>query len=190
MFRSQLARSLAPRTVRSGAAHSAVWRAASTGATSATSAASSSAKTVTAVAQIDGKTFTLNVGDEFGRATRQFSQDEVKEFAALIRDANPLHVDAKFAATTRFRKPIVPGMLVSGLFSSLLGSAIPGTIYVSQSLNFLRPVLIDEPVTAVVKIESLDRKFVKLHTAITKENNELAVEGEAVVYIPSIGVDL
>lgn len=169
-----------------------ILRAASSAAanSNAKSAATGSSNVKSVVAHIDGKTFALNVGDEFGRTTRQFSQEEVKEFAALIRDANPLHVDAKFAATTRFRRPIVPGMLVSGLFSSLLGSAIPGTIYVSQSLSFLRPVLIDEPVTAVVKIESLDRKFVKLHTVISKENNEIAVEGEAVVYIPSIGVDI
>lgn len=105
---------------------------------------------------------------------------------SLIHDTNPIHSDASFAASTRFKKPIVPGMLVSSLFSNLLGSKIAGTIYVSQQLRFVRPVYVDEVVTAVVTISAIDRKFVTLETRVYNHQQEIAVEGDAVVYVPTI----
>jgi 3-hydroxybutyryl-CoA dehydratase len=124
--------------------------------------------------------------NEFARVIRSFSPQDVNTFVSLIHDTNPIHSDASFAAATRFKKPIVPGMLVSSLFSNLLGSKIAGTIYVSQQLRFVRPIYIDEVATAVVTISAIDRKFVTLDSRVYNHQQEIAVEGEAVVYIPSI----
>jgi acyl dehydratase len=154
-------------------------------------AASAPAKV--AVAHLDNKTrLTLTVGAEFARTTRAFTQKEVADFCSLCGDNNPLHTDPAFALKTRFGRCIVPGMLVGSIFSGLLGSVVPGTIYVSQSLKWLRPVFMDEVTTAVVTIRQIDRKFVTLDTSVKIARNgvdEEAVEGEAVVYIPSIGIE-
>lgn len=72
-----------------------------------------------------------------------FSQEDVNSFAQLCGDNNPIHLDKEFARTTRFKSPIVHGVLVSGLISTLFGRVLDGTIYVKQTLNFKNPVHID-----------------------------------------------
>ena len=72
-----------------------------------------------------------------------FSQQDVDSFAELCGDNNPIHLDADFASTTRFKYPIVHGVLVSGLISTLFGRVMSGTIYVKQTLNFKNPVHVD-----------------------------------------------
>jgi acyl dehydratase len=69
-----------------------------------------------------------------------FTQENVNDFATLCGDNNPIHLDAEFASTTRFKAPIVHGVLVSGLISTLFGRVMDGSIYVKQTLNFKNPV--------------------------------------------------
>lgn len=123
-----------------------------------------------------------------------FSQEDVNQFASLCGDNNPLHCDPTFAKGTMFNGTIVHGIFVSSLFSTLFGRSINGAIYVSQTLNFKRPVHVGVPVIAKMEIISVeDRKKGKLLTCATtcriKSNNNvdavLAVEGEAKVLLPS-----
>lgn len=72
-----------------------------------------------------------------------FSKKNVQDFADLCGDNNPIHLDAAFASTTRFKTPIVHGVLVSGLISTLFGRVLEGSIYVKQTLHFKSPVHID-----------------------------------------------
>lgn len=69
-------------------------------------------------------------------------------------DGNPLHLDADYARTTVFQRPIVHGMLVASLFSSIFASNLPGSIYLSQTLKFKGPVFIGEHVTATITVLS------------------------------------
>lgn len=60
-----------------------------------------------------------------------------------------MHLDEEYAKKTIFGKCIVHGMLMASLFSGILGSKFPGigTIYLSQTLNFLKLIFIDEDIT-------------------------------------------
>lgn len=49
-------------------------------------------------------------------------------------------------------RPIVHGMLVSGLFSCIFATLIPGTVYMSQQLQFVAPVHVNDKVTARVQV--------------------------------------
>ena len=69
------------------------------------------------------------------------SESRVQEFAKLSGDYNPHHIDDAFAKQTRFGKRICHGMLLASFFSRLTGMYLPGkgSLYLSQSLNFLSP---------------------------------------------------
>ncbi len=71
-----------------------------------------------------------------------FSQEEVNRFAEVTGDRNPVHLDETYAAKTMFKRPILHGMLGASLFSKVFGTLFPGegTIYLKQSLNFLKPM--------------------------------------------------
>ena len=129
----------------------------------------------------------LSVGDHYA-ITRTISAEDVRVFADVTGDDNPLHVDAEYAKTTQFGKPIVHGVFLLGLVSKLLGRDFPGhgSIAVSLSAKFLRPVPVGEEVTIEVKVaEKVEsRKHVRVRTKGTV-NGKLAFSGEAVLIPPS-----
>src|SRR5690606_36110134 len=108
-------------------------------------------------------------------------------YAGLSGDHNPVHVSSEYAASSRFGKRIAHGLMSAGFFSALFGMRLPGPgcVYVSQSLNFKRPVYIDDTVTATIKVTSVDvgwRRvfFETLCTVVGK----VVISGEAEIYIP------
>src|SRR5215217_2340945 len=84
------------------------------------------------------------------------SQEEVQRFSDLTGDNNPIHLDAEYAATTAFKRPIIHGMLGATVFTKVLGTQFPGfgSIYLKQTLEFLRPMFVDTDYKAVFKIQS------------------------------------
>ena len=79
----------------------------------------------------------------------------------------------------------VPNALVGGLFSTLLGTALPGrgTNWMKQSLRFLRRARVGERLTATVEIVRLrpDKQLVNLRVACVDEAGALVCDGEALV---------
>lgn len=126
----------------------------------------------------------LKVGDR-AAVTRRFEDREVRAFAELVGDHNPLHLDDDYARTTPFGRRIAHGMLAASLFSGLLGERLPGrgTVYLGQELRFLRPIHLGEPITASVEVLSIreDKPIVTLRTWCTDAAGELLVDGQAVV---------
>ncbi len=116
----------------------------------------------------------------------QFSQKEVEQFAQVTGDKNPVHLDAAYAATTMFKKPIMHGMLSASLFSKVFGTLFPGegTIYLKQSLNFLRPMYVDTTYVAVFTVkEIVKEKNRAIVETINKDkaNDTICTSGEATV---------
>lgn len=62
----------------------------------------------------DKKPAEFHVGSKFS-VTRRFTPEDVKTFALLSGDHNPIHLDEAFASKTKFNKPIVHGMLTNRL---------------------------------------------------------------------------
>jgi hypothetical protein len=52
-------------------------------------------------------------------------------------------------------QPLVHGIFVSSLFSSIFGSLSPGCVYMNQSLNFANPVFAEELILARIEIEKI-----------------------------------
>ena len=114
--------------------------------------------------------------------------ETIREFVTASGDDNPIHSDAAFAAGTRFGRVIAPGMLTGSFVSSVIGTRLPGpgTIYLSQSFRFLRPVYVGDRVTARVEVVErvAERNRLRLRTTCVNEGGELLLEGEAWV-LPS-----
>lgn len=125
----------------------------------------------------------LTVGDRV-RFSKRLTDDDVHAFAAASGDTNPLHLDDEYAESTRFGGRIAHGTLVSGLISAAL-ARLPGlVIYLSQDLEFQRPVGVDDRVTADCEIvEAIGEDRYRLRTTVTTEEGEVAIDGEAVVLL-------
>lgn len=114
-----------------------------------------------------------------------FSQEEVNRFAEVTGDKNPVHTDATYAAKTLFKRPIMHGMLSASLFSKVFGTLFPGegTIYLKQSLNFLKPMYVDTKYDAVFTVKELikDKNRAVVETLIKNKDGLVCTSGEATV---------
>lgn len=114
-----------------------------------------------------------------------FTQDDVREFARLSGDDNPIHLNRDAARTAGFEGTIVHGTLVMGLFSRLLGTRLPGagTVYLGQEIKFMRPVYPGATVTAHVEVVSVrdDKPVIVLRT--WAETDQVVMDGQATVLL-------
>ncbi|HEX8209886.1 MAG TPA: MaoC family dehydratase [Longimicrobium sp.] len=120
--------------------------------------------------------------------SKTVTEADVVMFAGVTGDFNPAHLDAVAAEKGPFGGRIAHGMLSAAFISTVLAMRLPGpgTIYLSQSLRFLRPVRIGDTVTARVEVlETMAAKRrVRLATWVQNQAGEKVVDGEAVVMVP------
>ena len=127
----------------------------------------------------------INEGNVYS-FNRKISKQDVIDFAKLGGDFNPLHVNAEYGKKSQFKGNIVHGMLLSSLFSTLVGMHCPGekSLYMSQTLKFRQPIYYDDNVvvkgTVTEKNDSI--KIVTIKTEILKEG-KIAIDGEAKVKV-------
>lgn len=119
-----------------------------------------------------------------------FTQEHVIRFAEASGDHNPLHLDENYAATTLFKRPIVHGFLGGSVFSKVFGTIWPGegTIYLKQSLHFLRPMYVQETYTAMFTVLELDstKNRALIKTEIINTAAKPLLTGEALIQHYSI----
>lgn len=133
--------------------------------------------------------------------TRAFAPADVAAFLALSGDANPVHTAPAPAGAgaggAGGAGPLLPGLLTAALFPGLVGSAVPGSVYASQTLRFIAPAACDAPVTATAVVEAVTplpargvgRAFAARATLRTRawSGGVLAVDGSAVALLPRRG---
>ncbi|WP_036167051.1 bifunctional enoyl-CoA hydratase/phosphate acetyltransferase [Massilia sp. 9096] len=138
---------------------------------------------------IENRTFDeLRIGDS-ASLTRTLAQKDIELFAVMSGDVNPAHLDEEYAKGDMFHKVIAHGMWSGALVSTVLGTMLPGpgTIYLGQSLRFLRPVALGDTVTVKVTITELDpaNHHVKLDCEVVNQDRMPVVKGVAEIVAPT-----
>jgi acyl dehydratase len=132
----------------------------------------------------------LEVGQR-GETQRIFTAADLAEYAALTGDTNPVYTDAGYARRLNLAGPLIPGGLLAGLFSTLLGTRLPGrgTNYLKQHVEFLAPAYREEELTSSVEIIRIraEKQLVNLSTLCTNPAGEVVCRGEALVLVSDVG---
>jgi len=134
---------------------------------------------------IEQKIKVIQPGEVY-RETFSFTQEEVNSFAQITGDKNPVHLDAEYAASTVYKKPIIHGILGASVLSKALGMEFPGegTIYLKQEMNFKRPMYVDVLYEAVMTVKEVNKEK---HQAIIetkiaeKETGKVNLIGDAYI---------
>jgi acyl dehydratase len=130
----------------------------------------------------------LQIGDSY-TYSRTISAEDVRLFAQITGDDNPIHLDDAFARGTRFGKTIVHGVLLMGIISKVLGRDFPGygSVAVAISCRFLRPVPVGSEITVEVRIsEKIEKhRHVKARVYVY-HGGKIAIGGDA-TFIPPRG---
>lgn len=138
--------------------------------------------------QISNHTYNEITIGQTATYSKHIDERDVQLFAAVSGDVNPVHLDAKFAATTQFGEPIAHGMLSGAIISAAIAMELPGpgTIYLNQSLRFRLPVKPGDTITVKLEVtEKNDKRgFVTLDCKVVNQHGRLVVSGTAEVMAP------
>lgn len=122
-----------------------------------------------------------------GSFSKTLMQSDVYQFAGIVGDFNPVHMNEVEARNSIFGKQVCHGMLTASLISTVIGTVMPGqgSIYLGQTLKFLKPVFFGDTITATVTITDIDKEkgILTLKTEETNQNDVLVVVGEAKVKV-------
>jgi acyl dehydratase len=121
---------------------------------------------------------------------RAFTYADLDEYASLTGDTNPIVTDAGYARSLGLEGPVVPGGLLGGLFSYLLGTQLPGpgTNYLKQRLHFPNPAYAGQELVARVEIVRIrpEKQLVNLHTVCADPSGRIVCHGEALVLVRDV----
>lgn len=129
--------------------------------------------------------------NEFFEIDFLYTQEQVNLFAELTGDNNPIHIDENYASKSIFGSRIIHGFLSGSIFSRIIGTYFPGngSIYLSQSMKFLKPMYVDIKYIAKVMVIQSDyeRNRYTLKTTVFNElTKEKALVGEALIFYKPI----
>ncbi len=128
----------------------------------------------------------VKVGDT-AKVTRTITENDIQVFGDLSGDYNPIHFNEEWASKTLFKGRIAHGILTAASISTAIGMHLPGagTIYLGQSMKFIRPVRIGDTITTLIEVlEKIDeKKHIRIKTICTNQDGKNVLEGEALVTI-------
>ena len=119
--------------------------------------------------------------------SKTITEADIVLFAGVSGDINALHINEEYAATTAFKGRIAHGMLSASVISAAVANRLPGpgTIYLNQHLNFLKPVRPGDTVHATVSVREIgERGRAVLDTVCTVKGVKV-IDGEATVKVDS-----
>lgn len=127
----------------------------------------------------------LTVGQTATRSL-EVTAEQVRMYAAISGDYNPLHFDQDFASRTSFGRLVAHGGITTGILHALVAEDMPGpgTVFLSQSWKFTAPVFIGDTITATAEITSVheSKPVCSMAVRVERGDGETALEGEAWCY--------
>jgi acyl dehydratase len=140
-----------------------------------------------------GDTAQTHAGLKLGQSAslqRTFGREELSRFLCLTGNDNPIFFDIDYAQERGFANVLLPGGLLGGMASTLLGTRLPGrgTNWLKQSYYFLGPAHPGEEITASAEIIRLrpEKDLVNLRTTLWTARNDKIVDGEALVWVSDL----
>lgn len=131
----------------------------------------------------DARALGLEIGQK-AAIKRVFTSEDLRARAELVGDANPMFIDGQQADASG-REPLIPGDLLGGMISHLLGMKLPGpgTNWLKQTLVFPAQAQVGEEIIATVEVSRVrpDTKLVNLITTCTGPGGRMVCGGEALV---------
>ena len=118
--------------------------------------------------------------------TKTITDADLRAYAEITGDYNPLHFDDAFAAGTRFGRRVAQGGITAGMLNALVAMDLPGpgTVFMSQTLTYRGPAFVGDTLTARVEVVSLkpDKPVCQLKFEVSNQRGELILDAEAWTY--------
>jgi acyl dehydratase len=134
---------------------------------------------------------TMVVVGDVARRTKLVRMRDIELFTELTGDRNPLHYDERVAADSRFGGIIVQGGVTTGLLNAVVAQDLPGpgSVFLHVDWSFRAPVRPGDEITAEVEVleARADKPIAKLRTTVRNQEDDVVLDGTAVVYTEPLG---
>lgn len=115
------------------------------------------------------------------------SPELVEAFAVFSGDRNPLHLIPEAALAYGYARPVAHGAIQSAIVSKLIGMKVPGpgAVWMSQSMEWMRPAFVGETLTIEATIETISAgaEVLTLTLGATNSKGEKVMQGAAKVKV-------
>ncbi len=121
---------------------------------------------------------------------RSFSAEDLDAYADLIGDTNSWIVDKGYAQENGLKDRLIPGPLLSSMFSELLGTRLPGrgTNWLKQKLHFPAAAYVGDRITAQVEIIRLrpEKNLVNLSGTCRDSRGNMVCQAQTLVLVKDL----
>jgi 3-hydroxybutyryl-CoA dehydratase len=121
--------------------------------------------------------------------SKTITEADIVLFAAVSGDNNAMHTNEEYAATTRFKGRIAHGFLGASVISAAIANRLPGpgTVYLTQQMEFRAPVRAGDTIHATVTVVSADESKARaVLSTVCRVADTVVIEGEATVLTTSL----
>ncbi len=119
--------------------------------------------------------------------SKTITDEDVKAFAAVSGDYNPLHMEEGFARETPFQRRVVHGMLVASYVSTLIGTRLPGpgALWTRQDFRWIAPVFLGDTLDITLEVvhKSEGTHALSISVNAINQNGKTVMEGEGSVML-------
>ncbi|MBP0724039.1 MaoC family dehydratase N-terminal domain-containing protein [Bacillus sp. RG28] len=133
----------------------------------------------------------LSVGEKL-IITEHFEEKHIYLYLAMTGDTNPLYTQYNYASQTKYKKPIVPSMLVTNVISSAVTKHLPGpgSHIVNMEIQFSGHIHHNETVSIHFVIDSIDNenKLVTINVSVLNKAQNQIASGKLIVVPPTLEV--
>jgi len=131
----------------------------------------------------------MSVGEKL-KLTEKIEDKDLLLYLGLTNDGNPLYIQHDFASQTKYEKPIVPAIMLTGIVTSAVSKYLPGpgSHIVEQYLEFPKPVYHYATIEFLLQVISVDiaNNTVQIEVTATDENGSTVIEGKITATPPRL----
>lgn len=141
-----------------------------------------------------GREFDKIVVGEKLKLTEKIEDKDLLLYLGLTNDANPLYIQHDYASQTKYEKPVVPTIMLTGFVTSAVSKYLPGpgSHVTEQHLIFPNHVYHYETIEflfEVIRVEQDNQSIIMMIEA-TNEDGQTVISGTVTVIPPSIQKNL
>jgi 3-hydroxybutyryl-CoA dehydratase len=119
--------------------------------------------------------------------SRTFTKEDMMKCADLTNDFNPIYFSEEFVVDTRFKNPIVQGILTEGLIISAISNHLPGPgcVLLQKELVFLAPVYCGDEINAYIEVIDIDRdrNWITERVICKNQSSQEVVRGQVLLLV-------
>ncbi|WP_088068566.1 MaoC/PaaZ C-terminal domain-containing protein [Gottfriedia luciferensis] len=144
---------------------------------------------LTKKAKIGRKLEDISIGEKL-IVTEHIEEKHIYLYLALTGDTNPLYTQYNYASQTKYKKPIVPSIIISGLVAAAVTKHLPGpgSHIVKKEIQFDQHIHHNETISIHFEVADInvEKNEVSINVSVLNKSQKVIASGNLIVIPPKV----